>query len=261
MIRCYLALTLIRRLQQSNWAFQRCRSFAVKELSWCSSSKSPQTKPVHSNQKNTWNRPIERFGIIAAKSGNSIIGVKGAIPWDIPADRKEFVRVTTGKILIVGRKTFTERENLSHISHAAKCIVISNSLDVESIQSKVSLIKTEVMIVHSLSEALDLARRLVELEPGITETNVTTDDIDCWVAGGQTIFHRAVLHSSAWIIHLTNINIYVDVTSYSPSEIARFPPKYHWDHRFTKASSIETFTEDEQPIKLVQQIYKKKTSR
>ena len=258
MVRSYLPLSVHRTLQRSNLVLQTYRHFAVKELPWCSNSTPKLPNRSESNQKIHY-RPIERFGIIAAMSNNNIIGVKGDIPWNIPADRKEFVRITRGKLLIVGRKTFEEQQNLSHISHAAKCIVISTSLDGNNIQSAVATIPTEVHVVRSFPEALDLARVLVEKKT--SSGNEATDDIECWIAGGQDIYHRSVLHPSAWIMHLTLINIDVDVSSYSPLEIARFPPKYHWDNRFTDVSKVENIAYDETAIKFTQYIYKKTTFR
>jgi dihydrofolate reductase len=262
MTQYFFSLPALRILQRSNWVLQYSRNFAVKELSWCSNFKSAlPTNKTDASQAPRYN-PIERFGIIAAMSNNNIIGVKGTIPWNVPADRKEFVRITSGKVLVVGRKTFEEQENLSHISHSAKCIVISESLSSESIQSKVSSIKTEVLIVRSFPEALDVARRLDENKTSIgtgSLGNSMTDDINCWIAGGQGIYHKSVLHPSAYTIRLTVINIDVDVTSYSPSEVARFPPKYHWDNRFNEVSSIKNATQDEEAIQFTQYIYKKKS--
>jgi dihydrofolate reductase len=252
----FLPVLVLRKSQQSNWQVQHARSFAVKQLPWCSNSKQKLPSTTHATQ-GLQRRPIERFGIIAAMSNNSIIGLKGSIPWNVPADRKEFVRITRNKVLIVGRKTFEEQGNLSHISHAAKCIVISKSLDGESIQSITSTINTEVLIVRSFPEALDLARRLIDQET--TSESDSTDDINCWIAGGQDIYYRAVLHPSAWIIHLTIIDIDLDVSSYAPSEIARFPPIYHWDHRFTKISEKVNTTQDGDAINFTQYVYKKLT--
>jgi dihydrofolate reductase len=254
-----LPVFVLQKSQRSNWLFRQSRNFVVKELSWCSNSKHKLPNTIDSTPGVQY-RPIERFGIIAAMSNNNIIGVKGSIPWNIPADRKEFVRMTRDKVLIVGRKTFEEQPSLSHISHAAKCIVISNSLDGNSIQSSaVSNVNTEVLIVRSFPEALDVARRVVDAYN--SSGNDTTDDISCWIAGGQDIYHKSVLHPSAWILHLTIINIDVDVSSYAPSEIARFPPGYHWDNRFTKISEKENISQDGEAIKFTQYIYKRTTFR
>ena len=43
---------------------------------------------------------------IAAMSLNRVIGREGKIPWHLPEDFKWFKRITTGHILVMGRKTF-----------------------------------------------------------------------------------------------------------------------------------------------------------
>ncbi len=44
--------------------------------------------------------------IIAAMAENRVIGRNGAIPWDIPADRRHFRELTMGHPVIMGRRTF-----------------------------------------------------------------------------------------------------------------------------------------------------------
>ncbi len=39
-------------------------------------------------------------------SRNRVIGIKGEIPWKIPADLRRFRKLTTGHPVIMGRKTF-----------------------------------------------------------------------------------------------------------------------------------------------------------
>lgn len=46
------------------------------------------------------------ISLIVAKSENNVIGNKGRIPWYIPNDLKRFKKLTTGKVVIMGRKTF-----------------------------------------------------------------------------------------------------------------------------------------------------------
>jgi dihydrofolate reductase len=46
------------------------------------------------------------FKAIAAMSRNRVIGRGGRIPWHLPEDFKWFKRMTTGHILVMGRKTF-----------------------------------------------------------------------------------------------------------------------------------------------------------
>jgi dihydrofolate reductase len=49
---------------------------------------------------------VKPFQAIAAMSLNRVIGRAGAIPWHLPEDFKWFKKVTTGHILLMGRKTF-----------------------------------------------------------------------------------------------------------------------------------------------------------
>ena len=48
------------------------------------------------------------IAVIAAYAKNKIIGSKGKIPWDIPSDRRRFREITTGSVIIMGRKTYEE---------------------------------------------------------------------------------------------------------------------------------------------------------
>ena len=47
-----------------------------------------------------------RLSIIAAVAGNGVIGNDGDMPWKLSTDLKRFKALTTGKPVIMGRKTF-----------------------------------------------------------------------------------------------------------------------------------------------------------
>jgi len=44
--------------------------------------------------------------LIAAMADNRVIGKSGQLPWDIPEDLQNFKRLTTGNVIIMGRKTY-----------------------------------------------------------------------------------------------------------------------------------------------------------
>jgi dihydrofolate reductase len=43
---------------------------------------------------------------IVAMADNGVIGASGGLPWHIPEDFKIFKRVTTGHVMVMGRKTY-----------------------------------------------------------------------------------------------------------------------------------------------------------
>lgn len=44
--------------------------------------------------------------LVVARARNGVIGRDGALPWHLPADLRRFKRITVGKPVIMGRKTF-----------------------------------------------------------------------------------------------------------------------------------------------------------
>ena len=49
---------------------------------------------------------MKHFKAIAAMSLNRVIGQNNKIPWDLPEDLRFFKKMTTGQIVVMGRKTF-----------------------------------------------------------------------------------------------------------------------------------------------------------
>lgn len=48
-----------------------------------------------------------RISIIAAMADNRVIGNNNQLPWHLSADLKHFKKITMGKAIIMGRKTYT----------------------------------------------------------------------------------------------------------------------------------------------------------
>src|SRR5476651_624067 len=49
---------------------------------------------------------MKHFKAIAAMSENRVIGQGNKIPWHLPEDFKWFKKMTTGHVVVMGRKTF-----------------------------------------------------------------------------------------------------------------------------------------------------------
>ena len=48
------------------------------------------------------------IGLIVAKSKNNVIGKDGKIPWNIKGEQQQFKKLTTGNVVIMGRRTYEE---------------------------------------------------------------------------------------------------------------------------------------------------------
>jgi dihydrofolate reductase len=62
------------------------------------------TKSSYNDVMNSINN--SRIAVIAAVATNGIIGKNGTLPWHLPADLKYFKALTTGKRIIMGRRTW-----------------------------------------------------------------------------------------------------------------------------------------------------------
>src|SRR5205823_13770164 len=51
-------------------------------------------------------RAVKPYKAIAAMSLNRVIGAGNRIPWHLPEDFKWFKKMTTGQVIVMGRKTF-----------------------------------------------------------------------------------------------------------------------------------------------------------
>jgi dihydrofolate reductase len=68
---------------------------------------------------------VKHFQAIAAMSLNRVIGQGSRIPWHLPEDFKWFKRMTTGQVVVMGRKTF---ESIGRPLPNRETVVLSRSL-------------------------------------------------------------------------------------------------------------------------------------
>jgi dihydrofolate reductase len=69
---------------------------------------------------------VGQFKAIAAMSLNRVIGAGNKIPWHLPEDFKWFKKLTTGHVVVMGRKTF---ESIGKPLPNRTTIVVSRSAD------------------------------------------------------------------------------------------------------------------------------------
>ncbi len=119
------------------------------------------------------------IAIIVAYANENIIGNKGRIPWDIPEDKKHFRKLTTGNIVVMGRKSFEE---------------IGRPLPERTVYVVSSTKKFEMDGVHTVSsvgEALEMA-----------------GERDVFISGGESIYRECI--DIADKIYATEIELEVE---------------------------------------------------
>ena len=62
--------------------------------------------------------------LIVARSKNNVIGKNGEIPWKIKGEQQQFKELTTGKYVVMGRRSYDE---IGHPLPNRKTIVISRT--------------------------------------------------------------------------------------------------------------------------------------
>ena len=83
------------------------------------------------------------LSIIVAKAKNNIIGKDNKLLWDLPEDLKRFKELTTGHVIIMGRKTF---ESLGKVLPDRKHIVFSQNPDFKVADENVEVVNSMLQI-------------------------------------------------------------------------------------------------------------------
>ena|SRR3989338_6130186 len=86
------------------------------------------------------------ISLIVAIGKNNVIGNKNSLPWSLPADMKHFKELTSGKPIVMGRKTF---ESIGKPLPNRKNIIITRDRDYKA---------EGCIVVHSLNESLKAAK-------------------------------------------------------------------------------------------------------
>ncbi|MDX2265779.1 MAG: dihydrofolate reductase [Hyphomicrobiales bacterium] len=131
--------------------------------------------------------PIIAF--VVAVSENGVIGRDGALPWRLKSELRMFRRLTMGKPVVMGRKTF---QSLPGVLDGRTNIVITRS----------GFTAPGVLAAASLEDSLRLAREA----PGGAE--------EIFVIGGAQIFAAAEPYASR--LYLTRVHAVVDGDVFLP---------------------------------------------
>lgn len=132
------------------------------------------------------------ISLFVAVAENGVIGAKGQLPWKVSADLRTFRRLTMGKPLIMGRKTF---QSLKGPLDGRDNIVLTTDPTFEA---------DGIAVVDNLADALTLARTLA----------ATRGADEIMVIGGADVFRAALPRADR--IYWTDIHA-------APEGDVRFP--------------------------------------
>jgi dihydrofolate reductase len=130
-----------------------------------------------------------RISLVVAMSRNRVIGRNNALPWHAPADLRRFKQLTTGKPVIMGRKTFA---SIGKALPNRMNIVVTRDRDFKA---------DGVVIAYDVGEALRLAEE-------------SALGGEAMVIGGAQIFEIVLPRTDR--IHLTELDIEVEGDTFMP---------------------------------------------
>lgn len=131
--------------------------------------------------------------MVAALSRNGVIGVDNQLPWYLPEDLKFFKRITLGKPLVMGRRTF---ESIGRPLPGRLNIVVTRDTMFHH---------DGVRVCHDLASALELADQQAIID-GVDEIAVI---------GGGEIFTQAMPCASR--LYLTEVDVEIEGDAYFPA--------------------------------------------
>jgi len=126
--------------------------------------------------------------ILVAFDENRVIGKNNTLIWHLPADLQRFKALTTGHVIIMGRKTY---ESIGKPLPNRTTIVITRQAEFNS---------EGIITVHSLGEAILKAK------------SISREDI--YIVGGAEIYQLSLAHADQILV--TQLHDIFDGDAYFP---------------------------------------------
>lgn len=125
------------------------------------------------------------ISLIVAYAKNQVIGNAGRIPWKIKGEQRRFKELTTGNVVVMGRRSY---EEIGKPLPNRLTIVISNT---------VNYTEENVITARTLTEALDLA-----------------GDRHVFISGGARVYEEALPLVDK--MYITEIDLVIEGDTYFP---------------------------------------------
>lgn len=125
------------------------------------------------------------IALIVAFAKNQVIGNKGCIPWKIKGEQRRFKELTTGNVVIMGRRSY---EEIGRPLPNRTTIVVSNTKNFDG---------ENCLTARSLPEAIRLA-----------------GDRDIYISGGARLYEEALTLVEK--MYITEIDSEIEGDTYFP---------------------------------------------
>ena len=127
-----------------------------------------------------------KLSLVVAMAANGVIGRDNRLPWHLPADLKHFKQLTTGKPILMGRKTW---ESIGRPLPERTNIVITRDTDYTA---------ADCVVVHSVDAALRAAEHHDEV----------------MIIGGSELYRQLLPQVST--IYLTRVHADIEGDAFFP---------------------------------------------
>lgn len=125
------------------------------------------------------------IAIIVAIDKNRGIGNKGTMPWKIKGELERFKSLTTGNVVVMGRRTF---EAIGKPLKNRMNVIVSSTLNID---------EENCISVRSLQEALEKYKSQ-----------------DIYISGGSQLYQEALAYAER--LYITEIDMEAEVDTYFP---------------------------------------------
>jgi len=124
-----------------------------------------------------------------AMDRNKLIGSQGGMPWHLPSEMQYFKKITMGKPLVMGRKTF---ESIGRPLPGRTSIVVTrNSSWPDDVDMRAKLEEFlengQLKVAETLEQAIDIAKSLPAAEP-----SAKAEEPEIAIIGGAAICELAM---------------------------------------------------------------------
>jgi len=154
------------------------------------------------------------ISIIAALGKNRELGKDNKLLWYIPADMNRFKKLTSGQIVIMGRKTYDSLpEKFRPLPNRVNIVVTRNKDVTKNLINNIATTINQLIVVNSIEEAIDIAKQKTS---AVEEQSGKTAEVkEIYIIGGAQIYNLGIKYADKLYLTLVDRE-YPDADAFFP---------------------------------------------